>query len=288
MGCQAAVHITSRYAQAQYMVIIVTIEMLHVIGTGRRLVIAIRSSLTIFGIINKPQIIKSALVLPEIIVYITCHHHSSLTTGIRIRTRLRTFQSGNSKCILQINRRTRIAAPAITKFIESHHCQVRLQRILLCPGVTSCRPVPGEETLFILVVCQTENIGIVSQQVTAGIINYILGIFCRFRQIIRIAGTGKATLSQIHLSQKTFGTIAVNTSRFTSGRKQLHSFLQSHNDIFVHICCLHFEFGVIITGIQFVRIIMDNGYCAKTTYQIEVSHGFPCQTLAHTLIFHCF
>src|SRR5699024_8677308 len=104
MGCQAAVHITSRYAQAQYMVIIVTIEMLHVIGTGRRLVIAIRSSLTIFGIINKPQIIKSALVLPEIIVYITCHHHSSLTTGIRIRTRLRTFQSGNSKCILQINR----------------------------------------------------------------------------------------------------------------------------------------------------------------------------------------
>ena len=195
MGCQAAVHITSRYAQAQYMVIIVTIEMLHVIGTGRRLVIAIRSSLTIFGIINKPQIIKSALVLPEIIVYITCHHHSSLTTGIRIRTRLRTFQSGNSKCILQINRRTCIATPAITKFIESHHCQVRLQRILLCPGVTSCRPVPGEETLFILVVCQTENIGIVSQQVTAGIINYILGIFCRFRQIIRIAGTGKATLS---------------------------------------------------------------------------------------------
>ena len=122
MRSQLVVHITGGNSGCLLMIIPITIKMLHVIGSRGRLKCSSGTSFTItIRVINEPQEIKSTFILPEIFIYITGHHHRSLTTCITITAVSRIFGSQCAERRLQVYRRTTVSTPTITEFIKTYH-----------------------------------------------------------------------------------------------------------------------------------------------------------------------
>ena len=175
------------------MVVRVAIKVFHAVGSRCALQLAWATATIVVGIVNKLQIVEALASLvvcfvgPEVVVEVACHHHCSLSASVYLASALGIFGWRYAESLLQVYRRTVISAPAIAKFIETHHGQVALQGVLYGPNAGVGRPHPCEKELSIHGVLQTECICIVRHQRASAVVYHVFGIRCGLFQVVCVA-----------------------------------------------------------------------------------------------------
>ena len=159
------------------MVIVVTIEVLHVATTARTLALTSCSCIVTL-VIPEIQVRESLLqtvllcigrkvvVSPEVRIYIAWHHDGCLTTVVRIYTVCWIIFRRYTEGFHQIDRWTAPTAPAVTILIETFWSQVALEGVLRSPLSTYC-PAPCNQNFVAELVRATEDVLVVLHQSSA-------------------------------------------------------------------------------------------------------------------------
>ena len=92
------------------MVLIVSEEVLHIVGTGIALEFSARSAFAVSVlVIDETEVVETfltsgvGLVSPELAIYITRKHHRSMTTDVRVVADCRIVSSGAAECSLKVH-----------------------------------------------------------------------------------------------------------------------------------------------------------------------------------------
>lgn len=92
------------------MVLIVSVQVLHIVGTGVALHVSSRATLAVSVlVIDEAEIVEAllasgiGLVSLEIAVHVTRKHHRSMTTDVRIVADCRIVSSGAAECSLEVH-----------------------------------------------------------------------------------------------------------------------------------------------------------------------------------------
>ena len=289
MRGQAVSHTAGAHAQSRHVVVSVTIQELHASRAGGAVHGAVGSvgaaGRAIIRIIEEAEIVKAAVGGPEVVVGITGQHHGSLAAGIGIRTGGGVLQSAHAKLVLQGDGRAIPLSPHIAELVEAVHAQVALERVLGGPRLGRRIPVPGNEALNVFVVLHAEDIRVVLHELTAGVLNDILGIGGGLVQVFLVQGTGNTGLLQVHLGKQRLCGIIVNTPVLVGHLlgKELHGFVQQHHNVVVHIGLGRLVYIVVAVVANQGAHVVDDGHFTEAAHQEEVSEGFPGKslTLAH-------
>ena len=75
-------------------------------------------------VVFETHVVETALVAPEVRHNVANGHHSSLTTGVDVRSRSGIVKHVEAEGILQVYRRATPFAPYITVFIDTGHAEV--------------------------------------------------------------------------------------------------------------------------------------------------------------------
>ena len=203
---------------------------------------------------------------------------------------LRIIESRDSESVLEIDGNAFPAAPKVSELAETGDSHIALDGILRCPDAGRGGPLPAEEILtggLEHLRRETEDVGIDRSQGTTGIVDDILGIVTSLGEIILVQTSGNAGLSQIDLRKKTLSRVIVNAVVLSDVRilgKELHGFLEGHDDIFVNVGLLDLVLLVVARLFDDLSVVMDDGNITEGTDKEEVSHGFPCEGLAYRLV----
>ncbi len=264
-------------------------QMLNDISSGSGLHGTARTSLAIIiGIIDETQIVESAFVSPEIVVFVSGHHHGSFAALVLFSCPVfRIVNRTYTESILKRYGNASPASPAIIfKIRESRHCQIRLHGILLSPWITSGLPKPRNQAFLVSIVLETEHVRIFRKEITTGIVDHIACIFGSLRQVVRIQRTGKTGFCEIHLRKKTFRRIVIDTSASfrTHLRKKSHRLFQSHDYIFIYIFACGLIDIVVMPGSQELVVVMNDRNFSENPDHIEIGKSFPCERLTYALL----
>lgn len=92
------------------MVLIVSVQVLHIVCAGVALQVSARAALAVSVlVIDEAEVVEAllasgvCLVCPEIAVHVTRKHHRSMTTDVRVVADCRIVSSGAAECSLEIN-----------------------------------------------------------------------------------------------------------------------------------------------------------------------------------------
>lgn len=92
------------------MVLIVSVQILHVVGAGIALEFSARSAFAVSVlVIDETEVVETflasgvGLVCLEIAIYITRKHHRSMTTDVRVVADCRIVSSGAAECSLKVH-----------------------------------------------------------------------------------------------------------------------------------------------------------------------------------------
>ena len=103
-------HIHRSDAQCRDMVLIVSVQVLHIVGAGVALQVSARAAFTVSVlVIDETEIVEAllasgvCLVCPKIAVHVTRKHHRSMTTDVRIVADCRIVSSGAAECSLKVH-----------------------------------------------------------------------------------------------------------------------------------------------------------------------------------------
>ena len=106
----------------------------------------------------------------------------------------------------------------------------------------------------------------------------ILGVVTCLGKVILIQRAGHTSLGEINLGKKGFSGIVVDAVIDTNVRilrKQLHSLLKGHYDIFIDIGFLNLLNVIVVSGLDGLGVVVDDRNVSECPDEEEVSHRFP-------------
>ena len=119
-------HVTRFDTCSLLMVVSITIEVLYILTTARTLECTCLITFSVLGVIYETEEIETALVLPEIIVFVTYHHYGCVAAAVKVNEFpfSRTLERVCTESKHEVIGRTAPAAPEVTCLRETYHTEV--------------------------------------------------------------------------------------------------------------------------------------------------------------------
>ena len=195
----------------------------------------------------------------------------------------RVLQGAHVELVLQGDGGACPLSPGIGKLVESLRGDIALERVLGGPGLARCIPVPGDESLQVLVVLHAEIVGIHFQQLAAGVLDDILGIESRLVQVFLVERAGDTGLLQVNLGEEGFGTVVVNAAVLIGHflRKKREGLFQGHHNVFVNIRLGGLGNRIVGVVRNEAVHVMDDGNVTEAAHQEEIGKRFPGEGFTH-------